>query len=296
MISNHIQRTLCCMKYFEFICICLLLIILGILTIENVNRVFNLSAIRTISETSEKLIVTSNNVAPKTTTDGSIPKNIFQTWQDKKLPKKMTECVNSITKCNPEFHHYLYDDAECYEFIKTHYDSDVLYAYDSLIPGAYKADLWRCCVLFKYGGVYLDIKYKCINGFSFENLLDSEYFVKDLYETNNRKAVYNALIVVKPGNAILEKTIKQIVENVRNRYYGTCPLDITGPTMMIKQFTPSEEKHLGRLELVKHNWQLYICFMNKPILMMYPEYRSEQRRFSEKGYYAELWKDRNVYE
>jgi len=30
-------------------------------------------------------------------------------------------------------------------------------AYDALIPGAFKADLFRYCVLFIYGGVYADI-------------------------------------------------------------------------------------------------------------------------------------------
>ena len=29
------------------------------------------------------------------------------------------------------------------EFIKNNYSSDILYAYDNLIPGAYKADLFR---------------------------------------------------------------------------------------------------------------------------------------------------------
>ena len=33
-------------------------------------------------------------------------------------------------------------------------------AYDRLIPTAFKADLWRYCVLYKYGGVYLDVKYR----------------------------------------------------------------------------------------------------------------------------------------
>ena len=30
-------------------------------------------------------------------------------------------------------------------------------AYDSLIPGAFKADLFRYCVLLIYGGVYADV-------------------------------------------------------------------------------------------------------------------------------------------
>jgi len=54
--------------------------------------------------------------------------------------------------------HYLFHDAECRDFIAQEYPPDVLMAYDRLIPTAFKADLWRYCVLYKYGGVYLDAK------------------------------------------------------------------------------------------------------------------------------------------
>lgn len=38
-----------------------------------------------------------------------------------------------------------------------HFPSEVLEAFDILIPGAFKADLFRYCVLFIYGGVYADV-------------------------------------------------------------------------------------------------------------------------------------------
>ena len=53
----------------------------------------------------------------------------------------------------------------CREFIKNNFDLDILNAYDILKPGAFKADLWRCCILYIYGGIYLDIKYGCFAGF-----------------------------------------------------------------------------------------------------------------------------------
>ena len=52
-----------------------------------------------------------------------------------------------------------------FDFIKNNYPVDVLEAFNKLIPGAYKADLWRYCVLYKLGGIYLDIKYSCVNNF-----------------------------------------------------------------------------------------------------------------------------------
>ena len=97
--------------------------------------------------------------------DSIIPLNIYSMWHTKNLPPKMKQNYEYIKSMNPEFNHYLYDDDDCYEFIKNNFDSNVLYAYVSLIPGAYKADLWRLCILYINGGIYLDMKFKCVNNF-----------------------------------------------------------------------------------------------------------------------------------
>ena len=94
-----------------------------------------------------------------------IPLKIFQSWHTLNLPPKMNDNVQLLKLQNPEFTHYLYDDEMCREFIKENFEEDVLNAYDKLIPGSYKCDLWRYCILYKYGGIYLDIKYKCVNDF-----------------------------------------------------------------------------------------------------------------------------------
>jgi mannosyltransferase OCH1-like enzyme len=76
-----------------------------------------------------------------------IPLKIFQTWHSKNLPIEMKKCVYSLKQSNPEFEYYLFDDDDCREFIKNHFTDSVLKAFDKLKPGAFKADLWRCCIL-----------------------------------------------------------------------------------------------------------------------------------------------------
>jgi hypothetical protein len=110
-----------------------------------------------------------------------IPLYIYQTWHTKSLPPKMQECVNQLKSANPEFQYHLYDDNECREFIKENYDERVLHAFDSLVPGTFKADLWRYCILYKYGGIYLDIKYQCDEDIKLIDLItkDDDLFVKE---------------------------------------------------------------------------------------------------------------------
>ena len=71
----------------------------------------------------------------------------------------MEKNFNSIQENNPEIIFHLYDEKESREFIKNNFDNDVLEAYDRLSPSSYKSDLWRYCILYKKGGIYLDIKY-----------------------------------------------------------------------------------------------------------------------------------------
>jgi len=84
----------------------------------------------------------------------------------KNLPPIMAKVVDEIKNTNPEFTNVLYDIVDCREFIKTYFDN-ALPAFDKLKPISYKSDLWRLCVLYKYGGVYLDVKF---NSFRTESL------------------------------------------------------------------------------------------------------------------------------
>jgi len=103
----------------------------------------------------------------KEITNCGIPLNIFQTWHTKNLPPSMIDSVENIKMNNKNFNYKLFDDEDCRNFIKNNFDGSVLYAFDSLKPGAYKADLWRYCVLYILGGIYIDIKYQVINNFKF---------------------------------------------------------------------------------------------------------------------------------
>ena len=230
----------------------------------------------------------------KTNNSGfEIPNNIFQTWHTKKLPVRMFWAIKKIKKSNPSFRYYLFDDNDCREFIKQHFDYNVLDAYDMLIPGAYKADLWRYCILYKYGGIYMDIKYYPINGFKLFNLLKKEHWVLD----NGGNGIYNALMICKPNNEILLKAINQIVLNVKNRFYGNGFLEPTGPGLLVKYFTNEEKTALDMKHIVTGNdsHHKFITFNNHSVFQGYTGYLQDRDKYSIKKHYAVLWKERHIY-
>lgn len=234
-----------------------------------------------------------------------IPFHIYQTWHTKEnLQPGMANTIETIIRDNPEFQHHLFDDNDCREFIKNEMGDieGVLEAYDGLVPGAYKADLWRYCIIYRYGGIYLDIKFKPVNDFKFKELVYKEHFVLDRADLIGRPAVYNALIVAKAGNPILKQCIEKIVFNVKTRNYGKCKLDVTGPTMMASCFPPYTYLSLNNLRFdgnEKDNYYIYMIdgkkFSQRKLLEFYPTYRDEQRKTSKTTYYHELWNQRKIF-
>ena len=221
-----------------------------------------------------------------------IPLNIYQTWHTKDLPEFMQKSVNNIIKNNPIFNYQLFDDNDCREFIKNNFDKNVLDAFDSLVPGAYKADLWRYCILYKNGGIYLDIKYEPINNFKFINLTEKEHWVLD----TDKYCIYNALMVCKPNNNILLKAINKVVENVKSRFYGITALHPTGPLMLSVFFTNEERKMFD----MYHEYYLTVehrfIFFNKYVVFKtYNGYLNEHNNNKKVDYYVTLWNNRNIY-
>ncbi len=224
-----------------------------------------------------------------------VPLNIFQTWHTVNLPVNMKKNVALLKEQNPEFNYYLYDDDMCREFIKNNFDEEVVYTFDKLMPGAYKSDLWRCCVLYIYGGIYLDIKYKCVNGFKLINLTKQEHFARDRLH-DGLVGIYQAMLVCMPNNYILYKSIKLIIENVKNNVYGHCALSPCGPHMMTTFFNDITRE---QLLLAMSKCGLYITYDNKNALCYYDEYRKEMENTEIKGmkynHYSTLWNKRTIY-
>jgi mannosyltransferase OCH1-like enzyme len=230
--------------------------------------------------------------------EDTIPKQVFLTWQTKNLPPKMAESVKKLKGENPEFEYYLYDDIDRRNFIVKNFETNVVTAYDALIPGAYQADLWRYCILYKLGGIYLDIKFYTVNGFKLLSLTDKEYFIRDIEPSGS--GVINGLIVSKPGNQKLLNCINEIVNNVKNKYYGNSPLEPTGPLLLVKQFNENELNKFENIGISEDKCPTKTC-INKdgiPIFAIYDGYLEEKNQFFSKNAtkdYGALWVDKRVY-
>jgi len=87
-----------------------------------------------------------------------IPRIIHQTYFDDITKEKFPQLVrlqNSWKASGWEYRFYSDDTARNY--IRTNYPERFVSVFDTLLPGAYKADFFRYLVLFREGGIYADI-------------------------------------------------------------------------------------------------------------------------------------------
>jgi mannosyltransferase OCH1-like enzyme len=251
--------------------------------------------------------IKSTNFIIKDSYNSVIPLNIYLTWGTKELPIKMQENVDRMKKVNPEFNIQLYDDYDCREFIKKHFSKDILTAFDTLKPGAYKADLWRLCILYINGGIYSDIKFNCINNFKFIALTEKEHFILDRpgHWKEGEIGLHNAILVAKSKNILFLRCINKISENVKNKNYDYSELYPTGPGLLGEEYikklrennsTMNIQVELNKLDLcLEENEQ--IIFNNVPILKTnYKEYRDEQKLFAKTQTYWDIYNLKQIYD
>ena len=164
-----------------------------------------------------------------------IPKKIFQSWKTKDLQGKMKENVEKIKSLNPEYEHYLYDDDDCREFLLKYFGKFYLEAFDTLIPGAFKCDFWRYCVLYIHGGVYIDIDMELL--VPLKDIIDEndEFIsVSDIkYNFVPKCNIFQAFIATKANHEILLNALQITFSNIVTRRKEILDLfSITGPVVM----------------------------------------------------------------
>ena len=82
------------------------------------------------------------------------PKTIYLCYKTLEHTEKY---INNWKKLNPEYEVKMYDNIMCQQFLMKEYGPVHADIFEYLKDGPIKADFWRICILYKYGGVYSDI-------------------------------------------------------------------------------------------------------------------------------------------
>ena len=214
------------------------------------------------------------------------------------MTKDMHKIINTWKQFNPEYEYHFYDKNDRELFIKNNFSKQIYEAYSRIIPGAYKADLWRYCILYKKGWIYVDIKFEPIGDYKFLDLVDDEYYVLDK-PNQFGVSLYNGLMVMKPKNEILKTALNQILKNVTNKNYSSSSVHISGSGLLgnLLHENDSYDDIYNNFKLKFSKCGNYIVSIEdgENLLKVYSNYRDEQKKNSKIPHFDSLWNARKIY-
>lgn len=152
---------------------------------------------------------------------GYVINNIAEGWHDYLLqvppkthiPKEIHICQKDLAQLqihsndwkllNSEYNLNLHDDADCKSFLLNEFSQKHLDLFNFLADGPIKADFWRICILYKYGGVYVDSDVQPLVPINIFLEDDVDFFTCTSYGSN-----FNPnFIMAKAGDTFLKKCI-----------------------------------------------------------------------------------------
>lgn len=148
-----------------------------------------------------------------------IPKIFYQSW-DIDLPEQITDINNKFIP--KDFEYKRFNLIEIRDYLKNNWGNEVLYVFDNYKKIPHKIDLWRYCILYDTGGIYMDVD--CVLLDNIDDLLEN---CNCFFTSNNRgvKDIFNGFLGTFPKNPIYKEIIDFMIKkknNFNNDYFYNC--------------------------------------------------------------------------
>jgi len=218
-----------------------------------------------------------------------------------KIPKHMKDAMDTFKHHNPDYKHNLYSGNECEEYIKKHYDEEMLEMYLKFKPFAFRADLFRLLVIYNEGGWYSDSKEVCYEPFDKLNSLEKELYIA-IDAPINPNCIINGFFGAVPKHPVIKKYIDTILFNIKNRHYGIDCLYVTGPGVFMQSSVDYIRKYQDKCMIGRHiidnQNQSFVCFGNLKLLKVKynsPPVGGIYSDIPGGNNYGEMWRNWDIY-
>ena len=222
-----------------------------------------------------------------------IPFIVHQTFYTTNLPLQIVKIIQNNKIMCPNYKFIFYDDLDCSNFIKTYFNERIYNAYMMLNDcyGAMKADFFRYCILYKVGGVYLDIKSKII--FPLKLIIkEDDSCILDIPRNNlepwrrDSPTYEQWLLMFEPNHPYLNKMIEQMVTNIENKYEPQIPgyeiltskqkiLQLTGPDALTRAINTCIKNNIIKHRNIDYTKYFTLSFNNYTSMYISKKHYSE---------------------
>eukprot|EP00038_Savillea_parva_P009739 m.185529 g.185529 ORF g.185529 m.185529 type:complete len:354 (+) comp16469_c0_seq1:403-1464(+) len=227
-----------------------------------------------------------------------VPRTVHITYHGEILPHHELLAAS----LSPKYTFHYYSDVEADHYMAT--KCPEYYAvFTCFIPSAYKADVFRYCVLLHEGGIYLD------NDFALlvrpEELYDEDcqglYLMAEYSADVGRDVrLWTGFMISSRNQSMWRCMLDAISDNVVRRYYGDDPVDVTGPGLLAKcvDKDPHSVHTYGFNERDGTMWG-YPDPQTGSILQIGHEvgnkYKGQVHRNGGRIHYSEQWRNRAIF-
>jgi hypothetical protein len=147
-----------------------------------------------------------------------IPKVIYLSYKTKDIPDYV---IPKWKEIYPDYEVKLYDNKDCIEFLNKEYNKEYVDIFNYIKDGPIKADFWRVCILYKYGGIYSDIDVEPV--VNINKIIDNDTtFITCL--SAQFKNINPHFIVTIPNHKVLKMCIDKYLTMYRDKkkytYWG----------------------------------------------------------------------------
>lgn len=150
---------------------------------------------------------------------------------------------NDWKKLNPDYTIELYDNQRCEDFLLTCFGKEHQDVFNKIPDGPIKADFWRICIIYYYGGVYVDA--------DFQPLVPLDDFLEknvDLITCCSYHYKYNFnpnFIASYCGNIFLKKCIDWYLNNkLRYSYWDWSIMEVFN-LLKLKKYNKQDNIYLS---------------------------------------------------
>eukprot|EP00899_Mesostigma_viride_P022165 jgi/Mesvir1/3132/Mv16304-RA.1 len=249
----------------------------------------------------------------------SIPHVLHRIFTNRNVTRRFREVLDKAGDMDPTLEFTLADFPTAESFMASRCGEKAAWAFRMLLPGTYKADFYRMCVLYTEGGYYMDLAMVLKAPMNSFVPADATFVVATDPGLPQGKGLLSGFLGSVPNHPLMNETMNAIIRHVEECWYSDNDtvdgrLAVTGPELLARAYysvygelpiAPMWNATSGVLLLPANKDEsltIHVHDLGKEREVVQDKFLGAATEFQQMGYmvpsaehYSVVWKRRKVY-